>query len=326
MMPGTEPSRTAATVALVMLAVAAAAVPLLPEWVIFFVTVAIAKGLVVLGLMVMWRSGLVPFGQALYFAGGAYTVGLLGRFAGVTDIVIATIAGGIVGALLAALVGLLLARYREIFFAMLSLAFSMILYGVLVKTETLGSTDGIPVTKPTLFGAVLAPHARLVSVYILTMIVAALSALFMRRYLNSTMGALLEPIRDNEIRVEYLGASVQRTIHLMLVLAGGLAGLGGALTAYTIGHIDPTMAYWTTSGSFVFTTILAGTGSVFAPFAGALVFEAIRTIAVSYVPQYWQIILGGSLLLIILYVPGGLWSLFQRRRSAQPVAPKGKPA
>ena len=292
----------------------AVAMPWFPLWMMPFVTAAVAKGLVVLGLMVMWRAGLVSFGQALYFAVGGYTVGLLGVYAGMTDMIVAVLLAGVAGGLVAALTGLLLARYREIFFAMLSLAFSMILYGLLVKSEALGSTDGIPLKRPTLMGQHVEASTRLLIVYVMTMVTALISGLLMQRYLNSPTGALLEPIRDNEIRVEYLGASVRSTIYGMLVLAGIMAGLGGALTALTIGHIDPTMAYWTMSGSFVFATVLAGTGSVLAPFLGALLFEIIRVVALQYVPEYWQLILGTALLLIILYLPGGIWSLFERKR------------
>ena len=298
----------------VVLVPAALAMPWLPQWMMAFTTTAVAKGLVVLGLMVLWRAGLVSFGQALYYAVGGYTVGLLGVYAGITDMVAAVVLAAVAGGVVAALVGILLARYRDIFFAMLSLAFSMILYGLLVKSEVLGSTDGIPLKRPTLFGLPLEASTRLIVVYVVTMLTALVSGLFMRFYLNSTTGALLEPIRDNEIRVEYLGASVRGTIHGLLILAGILAGLGGALTGLAVGHIDPTMAYWTMSGSFVFATVLAGTGSVLAPFLGALLFEIIRVVALQYVPQYWQLILGTALLLIILYLPGGIWSLFEKKR------------
>ena len=307
-------TRVWSVVLAVVLVPAAVAMPWLPQWMMAFTTTAVAKGLVVLGLMVLWRAGLVSFGQALYYAVGGYTVGLLGVYAGVTDVVAAVVLAAIAGGLVAAFVGTLLARYREIFFAMLSLAFSMILYGLLVKSEVLGSTDGIPLKRPTLLGGALDPSTRLLVVYVVTMLTALVSGLFTRLYLNSTTGALLEPIRDNEIRVEYLGASVRGTIHGLLILAGILAGLGGALTALTVGHIDPTMAYWTMSGSFVFATVLAGTGSVLAPFLGALLFEIIRVVALQFVPQYWQLILGTALLLIILYLPGGVWSLFERKR------------
>jgi ABC-type branched-subunit amino acid transport system permease subunit len=120
----------------------------MPDWAIFLTTVAVAKALVVLGLMILWRTGLVSFGQALYFGAGGYAAGLAGLWFGLSDAVLLVVFGSAIAAVLAWVVGLLLARYREIFFAMLSLAFSMILYGLLVNTEALGSTDGVNIVLP----------------------------------------------------------------------------------------------------------------------------------------------------------------------------------
>src|SRR6476661_3937446 len=126
-------------------AIVAAAALALPSWLMSLATIALANALVVLGLVVLWRAGLVPFGQALFYATGAYAVALLSRYAGWRDVFLLIAAGAAAAGIVAFLVGFLLARYRDIFFAMLSLAMSMILYGVLVKTETLGSTDGFHV-------------------------------------------------------------------------------------------------------------------------------------------------------------------------------------
>ena len=105
-----------------------------PLWLISLATIAMSTGLVVAGLIILWRAGLVPFGQALYFAIGAYAVALSGRWFGIKDAFALVGLACLAAAITAVLVGLLLARYREIFFAMLSLALSMILYGVLVKS------------------------------------------------------------------------------------------------------------------------------------------------------------------------------------------------
>ena len=114
---------------------------------------------------------------------------------------------------------------------------------------------------------------------------------------------------SDEIRLEFLGISVNRLIHLKLVIAGTLAGIGGALAALAVEHVDPTMAYWTTSGGFVFVTILAGAGSIAAAFIGSFLFELVRSVAVDIMPGTWQIILGTVLLLTILFLPGGLGSV-----------------
>ena len=291
---------------------AAAAAFVLPDWMISLATIALANGLVVLGLIVMWRAGLVSFGQALYYCMGGYAVALLGRWAGVTDAFLLVLVGGLSAAVVSFLVGFLLARYREIFFAMLSLALSMILYGLLVKTESLGSTDGLNVIVPTFLG--YAPHREklLVALYLLVVVVCAAAALLTHAYFRSLAGALAIPVRDNELRVEFMGMSVSRLIHTKLVISGLLAGTGGALAALAVGHVDPNMSYWTTSGEFVFITILAGAGSVGAAFVGSLAFESVRSFAFAMLPQLWQMLLGSVLLLTILFLPQGLGSLIKR--------------
>src|SRR3974390_3739005 len=99
---------------------------------------------------------------------------------------------------------------------------------------------------------------------------AAIPAILISNNFNSIAGALAAPIRDNEIRVEFLGVSVSGIVHAKVVIAGVLGGLGGALAALTIGNVDPNMSYWTTSGGFVFVTILAGAGSIAAAFIGSV--------------------------------------------------------
>ena len=288
--------------------------PFLPQWVLFLITVSFGKGLVVLGLLMLLRTGLVSFGQGLYYCLGAYTAGSLGLALGVHDAFLALLSGVLAAGVLAFVLGFLLANYRGIFFAMLSLAFSMILYGLLVKTAMLGSTDGFNVAVPSFFGMKIAGPWVRYAVYALACLSVALAGLLVNRYLKTSLGRLSPAIKDNELRVEYMGASVRRAIHVKYVIAAALAGLGGALTAITIGHIDPEMAYWTTSGEFVFITILGGTGSVLAPFFGALIFESIRSFAYEYSPNTWQMVLGSALLLVILFLPAGLWSVFYSRQ------------
>jgi len=307
--------RTPLALGLILVALLAAG-PFLPQWVLFLATIAFAKGLVVLGLMILLRCGLVSFGQALYYCIGAYAAGLLGRQFGISGVFTLMLAGMVAAAIVALVLGFLLARYRGIFFGLLSLAISMILYGLLVKTEALGSSDGFHVLRSTLFG--LRPPDAWVRYAVLG--VAALTAigaaLLVHRYLGTPLGGLAPAIKDNEIRVEYMGASARHAIHVNYVIAAALAGLGGALAATTVGHIDPEMAYWTTSGEFIFITILAGTGSVIAPFLGALIFGIIQTVAFDISPNTWQMVLGASLLAVIVFLPQGLWSLFRRRKAA----------
>jgi ABC-type branched-subunit amino acid transport system permease subunit len=285
---------------------------LLPQWAMFIATIALANGLVALGLMMLLRAGLVSFGQALYYCLGAYAAGGLGLTLGISDIFLQMLAGGLTSGLFAFVLGFLLARYRGIFFGLLSLALSMILYGLLVKNEALGSTDGFNILPSTLFGVRPDPEWVRYAVLASAAVIAFTLVLVVHRYLRTPLGRLAPAIKDNEIRVEYMGASARRAVHVTYVIAAVLAGVGGALASTTVGHIDPQMAFWTTSGEFIFITILAGTGHVLAPFAGALMYAAIHTTAYDLSPHTWQMTLGLSLLVIIVFLPEGLWSLFKR--------------
>ena len=304
--------RTPLVICIVLAAVLAGGLAL-PQWALFILTIAVATGLVALGLALLLRAGLVSFGQALYYCLGAYTAGALGRFFGVSDVLLEMLAGGALAALVALALGFLLARYRGIFFGLLSLALSMILYGLLVKNEALGSTDGFNVLASTVFGQ--RPGAGWLRYIVMACgaIVAALAALAVHRYLETPLGRLAPAIKDNEIRVEYMGASARYAVHVKYVIAAALAGLGGALAATTVGHIDPEMAYWTTSGEFIFIAILAGTRGVLAPFAAALLYGAIRTTAYDLSPNTWQMTLGLALLVLIVFLPEGLFSRLKWR-------------
>lgn len=281
-----------------------------PSWVMNQLMFGFSRALAVLGLLVLWRTGLVSFGHAFYFGLGAYTVALVDINLGISDAFVRLSAAIVVSAIAGVLAGYILRNYRDIFFAMLSLALSMILYGILVKTEALGSTDGFAVSVPTFLG--YAPDGKY-ALFVLICAFCALSAVLVQYYLKSTLGRLTTAIRDNEVRVEYLGYSVAQAIHIKYVISACLAGAAGALTAMALGQVDPdSMVNWTASGELVFVTILSGPGSVIAPFIGSVVFELLRTYAFELVPHAWQMIVGGTLLGIIFFLPGGVWSLVEK--------------
>jgi len=298
-----------------------AAAFLAPGWAAFLMAVVLAKSLVVAGLVVMWRAGLVSFGQALFFGIGAYAAGMLGIHYGVTDFFLATLLGAVTAGAIAFFLGFLLARYRGIFFANLNLAFSMLLYGYAVKSDLFGGTDGLRVVLPTFLGFVTDDSTKVPALLLGSTAIVLPTLVVLHKFLDSTAGRMTTAIRDNEIRVLYLGGSVRRTIHLLVVVGAVLAGAGGAMVALAIGHIDPDVAYWTTSGEFLFVTVLSGPGHVLSAIVGTGVFEIIRTYANEYAPKFWQLILGTSLVLAMLFLPDGLWSLASRlRRREEPHA------
>ena len=291
----------------------------LPNWAQSLVILALGKGLVVLGLLLLMRSGLVSFGQGLYYCLGAYAAVSVSKIFHLpdslltSDAVLMPLFGGLIAGVVAFVLGFLLANYRSIFFAMLSLAFSMILYGLLIKMSVLGSSDGFNIAYTSAAGVALTRGAHLYALFAASALIVFVATLALNWYLRTHRGRLGPAIRDNELRVEYMGASVRAVVHLNYVIAAALAGVGGGLVALSIGHIDPDLAYWTTSGEFVFVAILSGTTNVAAPFAGSLLFEWIKSVAYQYTPYTWQMVLGIAMLLVIMFLPTGLWSLFGRR-------------
>ncbi len=302
--------------ALASVAVAAGlfvAAPLVvPTWILFLLTLALAKFIVVLAVALFLRAGLVSFGHALFYAIGAYTVGFASKWFGVQEAVLLIPLGTLLGAGAAALIGLFMARYRGVFFAMLNLAVSMILYAILLKFYWVtGGTDGLGVRTPTLLGFLPPRGFVRLTYYYVTLGIAGAVIYVLHRFLVSPLGYFLKALADNEIRIEYSGGSVRRVIYATYVLSGALGGLAGVLVAFTVGHIVPEYAFWLQSGEFVFIALLGGYGSVPGPLVGAIAFEFIRTYASKYAPYAWQMILGIIMLLIILLQPGGLWAIYE---------------
>ena len=182
----------------------------LPKWAIFLATVSLCYGTVVLGMILLVKSGLVSFGNGFYYCIGAYTAGTLQILFGVSEIMIMISSSIIISAIISFFVGYLLRNYRDIFFAMLSLAISMILYGLLAKSSVLGSTDGFNLSPKTFLGMDLYnfQNQRYV-IFALTLIIAWICASIIHLLIKSPLGKISEAIKDNELRVEYIGESVR---------------------------------------------------------------------------------------------------------------------
>ena len=285
-----------------------------PRWLTFLLTMAAGNGLVSLGIVALMRGGVVPFGQGMVFAAGGYTAALIYNKLGFTDALGLAICGGIAAVLVAAPFAPLLSRYRGIFFAMLTLALSMVTYGLLMKLDALGGSDGFNVGRPTLLGQKLPDDRVGYTLYLLTIFVATIAAVAMRIFFDSTRGLVTLAVRENELRVEYLGGSVRHAMAINFVVAAFCGGLGGALVVLSLGHIEPNFSFWTTSGEFVFVAILAGWQSVAAVFIASTVLEIVRSFSSAYFPNTWQLALGLFLLFVIRFLPRGIGSLWTKRR------------
>lgn len=292
----------------------------MPRWLTFLLTMSFANGIVALGIMLLMRSGVVSFGQGLVFATGGYTAALSFGMLGINDGLLLTLGGGLVAALLAAPFAWLIARYRGIFFAMLTLALSMVLYGLLIKTTAFGGSDGLNIGRVSYLGVRPADAWVGYANYAVTIILVGIVSILIRMYFDSMQGFVALAARDNEIRVEYLGSSVRSLIATSFIIAAFCGGIGGALAVIALGHVEPDYSYWTRSGDFVFVAILAGHHSVLAAFIASIALELVRSFSSTYFPHSWQLAMGLFLLVVIRFLPtgiGSLWAARARLTSAQ---------
>ncbi|ABS66602.1 branched-chain amino acid ABC transporter permease [Xanthobacter versatilis] len=289
-----------------------------------FLAIVFAKSLAVLGLLLLLQAGQVSFGHGMFFATGAYTVAFLGRSVGGGDIALLLAASAVSSVLLGLLVGLFVVRYRYIFFGMLNLAFSMVLYSILEKFFHLtGGSDGLRIRRPSAFGFAFDRAQFDTLIYYLTLVLAFGAAYLVWRYLRSPLGQALKAIKSNETRLEYIGLSARFVMLVGYVISALLCGIGGACLGIIQGIATPEYSYWTRSAEFVFIAILGGVGHVAGALTGTFVYEAVRTYAAAFVADSWQMILGFVLLAIILKAPTGIVGLVQAiagRRKAQATA------
>lgn len=298
-------------VLIVLFALLVVVPPILPGWVVFILNSALFISIAVLGLVLFLRGGQISFGHALFFATGTYTVGFSAKWFGFREMLLLVPAGALMGLIMAALVGLIVAKYRGLFFGMLNLAISMIAYAFLLKFYWIsGGTDGLSVGTPTVLGFPFPPGTY--RFYYFTLAVFGVIAYLLHRFIDSPLGYFLRAMADNEIRIEYSGESVRRILYLTYILAGALGGVAGALGACTVGHVVPEDAFWIQSCQFVFIALLGGfEGGVVGAFMGAIAFAFIQTYASKYFPYAWQLTLGGIMLFIIMFRPGGLWAIYE---------------
>ena len=277
-----------------------------------------AYGVILLGLNLLFGyTGLVSFGHALFVGIGAYTGAFL-THAGIRSLEVIVLAAAVLGAVAAALVGLLCVRYVKIYFGMLTLAFGMVFYTFLLKFYRLtGGDEGMQVLRPLLLGLNLDAMPKTTYLvgpyYYYCLGVLVVAAAVMWRIVHSPFGLCLRTIRDNPVKAEALGVSVTRYRWYAFVISGVFAAVGGALLGPPTGNVDPTLAYWTHSGSLVFMALLGGFASFFGPVLGAFVFIFLQDAVMSVVP-YWRLVFGAILAIIVIFAPGGLMGFFARPR------------
>ena len=320
---------------LAIAALVAVVLALMPTVLSPFQTIQLCYGLVfaiaALGFnLLLGYTGLLSFGHSAYFGMGAYVVALLVKYAGVASMEVFVVAGVLGAAGVAALFGLVCVRYTRIFFGILTLALSQVLWSLALKLFWVtGGTDGLRVPTPTLVGGVfstaqtrgdkIAFLAHRYYYYVLLLFLVAAGVMWV--IVHSPFGKALQAIRDNETRAEFVGVQVRRYRWVAFVISGAFTGLAGALWVPLNGLTTPDILYWQFSGRIVFFTVLGGFHTFVGPVIGAIAYNYLETYAVGFT-VYWQLVLGVVLVVLVLAMPAGLvgiWGqLTARRRRTEP--------
>lgn len=277
---------------------------------------ALANGLAVAGVIVLIRAGQVSFGNAMFACLAGYGAAFMAR-AWQLDALLLIGLSAVLAALAGAVIGLFIVRYRGIFFGMLNLALSMVLFSVLGKFGAVtGGTDGLRFDRPTLGFVHLEREGFETALLVLALAMAILAGWVVQRYFASVSGQALAAIKTNETRLEYLGISARRVFWGGYVLAATLCGLGGSLFALAQGLVTPEMGYWVRSGELVFIAILGGSGHALGAFIGAFVFEFMKLYAAALLTGAWQLVMGLVLLAMVFLAPKGVFGMMARRLRA----------
>jgi branched-chain amino acid transport system permease protein len=273
-------------------------------------------------------TGLVSFGHAAYFGIGAYATGLLMKKLGVSFL-IAFPAAGVIAGLCALVFGFFCVRLTRIYFAMLTLAFAQIVWAICFKwNEVTGGEQGMPEIPYPSFDwvdrvAVVLPFVggyRTSDYFYFTCLLLVAACFWMlRRIVASPFGRMLTTIRENAERAEFIGVNVRRYELAAFVIAGAFAGLAGGLFGIFNRGVFPDFAYWTKSSEVLIMTLLGGMGTFYGPAVGAVALIGLNQQIVSYT-EYWPLILGSILVLLLFVFPGGiagavinLWRRLARR-------------
>ena len=297
-------------------ALAVGALAVIPAVASPFQTITICYGLVfaiaALGFnLLLGYTGLLSFGHSAYFGTGAYVVALFVKYLGVASMELFVLAGILGSIAVAALFGVVCVRYTRIFFGILTLALSQVLWSLALKLFWVtGGSDGLRVPTPTLLGGLGGPGADKVEFiahryyyYVLILFLVATAAMWV--IVNSPFGKALQAIRDNETRAEFVGVQVWKYRWIAFVISGAFTGLAGALWVPLNGLTTPDILYWPFSGRIVFFTVLGGFRTFVGPIMGAIAYNYLETYAVGFT-VYWQLVLGIVLVLLVLTMPTGL--------------------
>jgi branched-chain amino acid transport system permease protein len=314
----------------------AAALFLLPQVLEPYHTQLLTYGLIfaiaALGFnLLLGYTGLLSFGHSAFFGLGAYAAAFMVKYLGIGSMELYILGGLVVTGLITAVFGFVCVGYTRIFFAILTLALSQVLWTLAYKFFWVtGGTDGlrVPYRDMTLLGGLFdfsgpGSYQRFIGTYFYyVLILFFVCVALMWVIVHSPFGKALQAIRDNETRARFIGISIKRYRWTAFVISGLFTGLAGILWVPLNGLTTPEILYWPFSGEIVFMTVLGGFRNFTGPIVGAVAFNYLKTYAVAST-EYWQFLLGLVLVILVMVLPTGIVGTIKRLSAKR--ANKGPP-
>jgi branched-chain amino acid transport system permease protein len=279
------------------------------EFWIWVTTEMIIMGLFALSLnLILGFGGMVSFGHAAFFGVGAYTVALLMKKAGVS-LFFALCAAPVTAAIAATIIGWFCVRLIGLYFAILTLAFSQLLFMIVFQWYTFtGGDDGI-------HGIPRPEYLTAINYYLLCLAIFVVCFLIMRTIVNSSFGLTIRTIRENMERSKFIGINVRRFQWLNFVIAGSFAGLAGGLFTELNRFSQTEFLHWSKSAEPILASLVGGMYSLVGPVIGSTILIFLKIVVQQLhkgLVEKWAIILGLILLVVVLFAPTGLVGLYQR--------------
>jgi branched-chain amino acid transport system permease protein len=279
-------------------------------------TIQLAYGLIfaIAGLgfnLLLGYTGLLSFGHSAYFGVGAYTVAFMVKYLHVQSMELFVL-GTIAAALLVTVIfGYVCVRYTRIFFSILTLALSQVLWSLAFKFFWVtGGTDGLRVPTPKLLGIATGANEDKIHFlshgyyyYVLVIFIACVSVMWL--IVHSPFGKALQAIRDNETRARFVGIRIRSYRFVAFLVSGVFTAIAGALWVPLNGLTTPDALVWTFSGEIVFMSVLGGFRNFTGPIVGAVVYNYLKDFAVGFT-VYWQTLMGVVLVVLVLVLPTGI--------------------
>ena len=259
--------------------------------------------------LILGYGGMVSFGHAAYLGVGSYAVAIL-AFYEIYDGFLQLIVAVVASALVALIIGFICLRTSGIYFIMITLALTQMLYFLGISLEEYGGDDGINTDRSVFFEWFdLGDDTNL---YYLILFFVVICAWFSWRLINSRFGMVIRGSQSNDARMQAIGFPTFRYKLAAFVIAGVICGIAGFLLANLTEFVTPEYMHWFRSGEIMIMVLVGGMGSVFGPVFGAVVYLLFEEV-ISDITEHWMIIFGPLLVILVLFARQGIWGLLPGR-------------